>query len=476
MRPESKGHVSNRVRVSNIMPRANILLVVAVATAYAAVGAVSAGCGPKIPIGGRNLDGSSSNTVRLERGRTDAARRANDLAEAGDYEGATAALREAVKADPRDDKAWFNLGVMQERRGQYAQAQESYRRAIEIDDRSKYKECEIRVRRALLQVAQRDIRIDNADGRVLPGRGGVAGRDVAAGNPGNRPNGNVAGPGNAGAPGNWGGPVARTGTRRPADLRAPDTVPPEPDTGRGGVVPTRPAPGTGGTAGNPGRNLTGQPLPGPSERVDIAPPATPVPTQPDAGRPADPGSPVAVNPSTPAPPTNPAPPSEPAKPPAPRGQPRVLVVQAAAKPGADADLASAAAQAATGVEYRLLELGGLLLVDRAGLSGDQTVALRGLSAETPAERIAKIGREVGADWVVLVSARVSPQADLPNRLDGEVAGRAIRCDRGSELNAPVGKHSASGDRRETTARLVVGRAADDSARKLQSAILSDWGK
>ena len=66
---------------------------------------------------------------------TDAYSRGSRLLKAGDYDGAAAALREAVRQDPRLENGWLKLGMAHAARLDWAGAEEAYRRLLELDPR-----------------------------------------------------------------------------------------------------------------------------------------------------------------------------------------------------------------------------------------------------------------------------------------------------------------------------------------------------
>lgn len=421
------------------------------------VAAAGPGCGPKISVGPQMPNGRGSTEVRLERGRSDTAKKGVQLLGAGDNRGAVAAFRQAVKDDPRDDASWFNLGVALEKVGEFAEARDAYRRAYELDDKSKFSDAVVRAQRRLLETTRRNDLI--------------AGNRVAR-NP--RP---VPAPG---------GNVGRNDRGNPLDLRVDD------EDLRVRPVPTRKPPVEDNPvaegkvfgqalpdAGPPARTNPSRP---PDLRIDQPTPAEPKPAEPRPVEPRQPDPPLAkVDPR----PADPIPTPEAVKPEPPKPEPvtpapartkaRVLVLQAAAPASAKPDeLSAAAGRAAETVEWHLLQNGGLLLVAQAGLSEDQAAGLRTLELSADAGRIAKAGREADADLVVLVGAAVSPRADLPNRLDGEVKCRVIRCRDGAELDVSSRKASETGDSRDATARQVVSRAAEDLAKALPPVINAGW--
>jgi tetratricopeptide (TPR) repeat protein len=173
-------------------PHAMRVLLPALTVAFAAVG-----CAPAVAVGPKRVDGTNLQ-VRLEPARSEPAEEGNALAAVEDFAGAAVGFRRAVDADPGDDAALFNLGLMREKLGDFSRARDAYRAAILLADHGKYRE-------GLLRVLNR-MDLD----------AGAAERTVRAGSPAPRSS----------------GPVARA-EPPPADLRLKtDAVPPEPKSAR----------------------------------------------------------------------------------------------------------------------------------------------------------------------------------------------------------------------------------------------------
>src|SRR5712692_1731095 len=72
----------------------------------------------------------------VDRSRAVAANaRGNQLAHAGDAQGAEAAYRDAITLDPNFESAWFNLGLVFKRRQDWEGCRDANLRAAELDPR-----------------------------------------------------------------------------------------------------------------------------------------------------------------------------------------------------------------------------------------------------------------------------------------------------------------------------------------------------
>ena len=90
-----------------------------------------------------------SEKYKLAKGKSKLVASGNKLAAAEDYDGAMEAYKEALSANPEDDAACFNIGLLYERQGKLKEAGEYYGKAVRMNpDNASYIEARKRVRAA----------------------------------------------------------------------------------------------------------------------------------------------------------------------------------------------------------------------------------------------------------------------------------------------------------------------------------------
>jgi tetratricopeptide (TPR) repeat protein len=87
---------------------------------------------------GRIYPAGDTIAVNMCKGWSEYDRRGRELAKRGDYVGALAELRRAIDVRPDDHAAIYNAGVICEAMGDYGQAKDYYRRAIQLERKNIY--------------------------------------------------------------------------------------------------------------------------------------------------------------------------------------------------------------------------------------------------------------------------------------------------------------------------------------------------
>jgi len=87
---------------------------------------------------GRIYPAGDTIAVNMCQGWSEYDRRGRELAKRGDYVGALAELRRAIDSRPDDHAAIYNAGVICEAMGDYSQAKDYYRRAVQLERKNMY--------------------------------------------------------------------------------------------------------------------------------------------------------------------------------------------------------------------------------------------------------------------------------------------------------------------------------------------------
>ena len=88
-------------------------------------------------------------SVKMEKGKSKVVETGNKLARAGEYAEAMELYRQAVEAKGDDDGAMFDLGLMCEATRDFTQAEQWYSKAFALKDNEKYSTARARVRKLL---------------------------------------------------------------------------------------------------------------------------------------------------------------------------------------------------------------------------------------------------------------------------------------------------------------------------------------